>query len=149
MRPAFIGQTPHSLDPKNRLFIPQKFRDELRKEDKCHFILTSGLEACLFLSLPSAWERFLSDGLSANMENKDEERAFKRKLLAEAIEVNVDSQGRILIPQLLRNYARLKKDVFVNGAGNRAEIWDQSVWSKYRKTKADPSFRKIAPKLDI
>ncbi|MBI4051571.1 MAG: division/cell wall cluster transcriptional repressor MraZ [Elusimicrobia bacterium] len=149
MRP-FIGQYPYILDPKNRLFVPPKYREELSEEKKDYFVLNSGMEGCLNLFLPSQWNRFL-DGNSEvfRTANKEEERAFKRKFFAEAIEVPVDVQGRILVPPLLKDYAGLRKDVYVIGVGNRAEVWDKGRWEFYYRKRIQPSMKKFSKNLEI
>ena len=120
-----IGRYEYSLDPKNRLGIPPKFREALGAEKGRGLFLTSGLEGCLYLFLPSQWAALLHNDLQAfSLPDKEQERAFKRKFFSEAVEVEPDAQGRVLIPQYLKEHAGLRSDVLVQGAGNRAEIWD-------------------------
>jgi MraZ protein len=145
-----IGRYEYTLDPKNRLGIPPKFREALAREKGKALYLTSGLEGCLYLFLPSQWNRLLANDLQAfSLTNKEEERAFKRKFFAEAAEIELDSAGRILIPQYLKKHAQLKGPVFVQGAGQRAEIWDSSRWNSYSRSKVEPAYRKVSKNLEI
>lgn len=145
-----IGRYEYSLDGKNRLGVPPKFRDVLTQEKGQTFILTSGFDGCLYLYLPSEWERLLQNDLQAfTLADKEKERAFKRKFFAEATEVEPDSTGRILVPQYLKEYAGLKGRVLVQGAGKRAEIWDYQRWNSYNKSKVEPTFRSVSKSLEI
>src|SRR5579872_5701734 len=131
-----IGRYEYSLDPKNRLPVPPKFREALAQEKRSELFLTAGLEGCLYLFLPSQWNKLLENDLqSFSLPNKEQERAFKRKFFSEAVEVGLDSAGRILVPQYLKAHAALKNTVYVQGAGKRAEIWDAGKWSAYNKSK--------------
>ncbi len=112
--------------------------------------ITSGLENCLYLFLPSQWSQLLEKDLSAfSLPNKEQERAFKRKFFAEATEAELDSAGRILIPQFLREHARLGKNVLVQGAGKRAEIWDKDKWNSYKKSKVEPAYKLVTKSIEI
>ena len=145
-----IGRYEYSLDPKNRLAVPPKYREALAKEKGRSFFLTSGMEGCLYLFLPSQWERLLSDDLRAfSMADKEQERAFKRKFFSEAVEVEVDAQGRVLVPQYLKEHAGLDSTVLVQGAGKRAEIWDAKRWAAYEKSKVAPAYKAIGKSLEI
>src|SRR5262249_42740161 len=141
----FMGQYEHGLDAKNRLILPSRFRAKSRGPD---FILTQGLERCLFLFPLASW-----DALAAKLEdlpiaNKVEERAFKRMLLSAASEAEVDSQGRILIPQNLKDYAHINHNVVVLGVVKHVEIWAKEQWNQYRRN-ARASFEKVAPHLEL
>ena len=145
-----IGRYEYSLDPKNRLSIPSKFREALLQEKATCFYLTSGLDGCLYLFLPSQWNKLLENDLQAfTMPDKEKERAYKRKFFSEATEVELDSAGRILIPQYLKAHAGLKEQVLVQGAGKRAEIWDQKSWNSYNKSKGEPIYRMVGKTLEI
>ena len=140
-----MGQYEHGVDDKNRLFLPSRFREKNRGTD---FILTQGLERCLFLFPLQSW-----DALAAKLEdlpitNKIEERAFKRILLSAACEAGADTQGRILIPQHLKEYAQINHNVVVLGVLKHVEIWAKEEWDHYRK-KARASFEKVAPHLEL
>lgn len=141
----FLGQYEHSLDGKNRLFIPALFREKNNGPD---FILTQGLEKCLFLFPASAWTALAQKLENLPLSDKVEERAFKRTLLAGASESEPDSQGRILIPQLLVQYAEIKREVVIIGVLRHVEIWARENWQSYQKN-ARASFEKVAPHLEL
>lgn len=145
-----IGRYEYALDSKNRLPIPPKFREALAAEKKKTLFLTSGLEGCLYLFLPSQWARLLDNDLQAfSLPNKEEERAFKRKFFSEAVDVELDAAGRVLVPQYLKAHAALRGQVLVQGAGKRAEIWDAARWKTYNKSKVEPAYRKASKSLEI
>jgi MraZ protein len=141
----FLGQFEHAVDDKNRLFLPARFRE---KNASGPFIMTQGLERCLFLFPPQAWDALAArlDGLPLN--NKVEERAFKRTLLSGASEAEADGQGRILIPHALKEYAEIRRDAVVIGVLRHVEIWGKERWNAYRK-KAKRSFDKAATHLAL
>jgi MraZ protein len=141
----FLGQFEHSLDGKNRLFLPALFRG---KNNGSSFIMTQGLERCLFLFPESAWKTLASKLESLPLADKVEERAFKRTLLAGACEAGVDPQGRILIPQMLLEYAQIRREAVILGVLNHVEIWSRERWIPYQK-KARASFEKVAPHLEL
>jgi MraZ protein len=144
-----IGRYEYSLDDKNRLGVPPKFRDALIAENGKSFFLTSGFDGCLYLYLPSEWNKLLENDQAFTLPNKEEERAFKRKFFSEAAEVELDSAGRVLVPQYLKGHAGLKSTVLVQGAGKRAEIWDANKWNSYSKSKVEPTYRKVSKSLEI
>ncbi len=141
----FLGQYEHSLDGKNRLFLPSLFREKSKGPD---FIMTQGLERCLFLFPGSSWDSLADKLQNLPLSNKMEERAFKRTLLAGACETEVDPQGRILIPQMLIDYAQIRRETVVLGVLNHVEIWARERWLVYQK-KARASFEKVAPHLEL
>jgi len=118
-----IGEYAHSLDPKGRVNFPAKLREGL---GPC-FIITKGLDGCLFVYSQSEW-KVLEDKIRALPISKS--RALQRFLFAGAVDVEPDKQGRVLIPANLRGYAGLTKDVMVVGASTRAEIWDKIKWEE-------------------
>jgi len=135
-----IGQYDHSLDGKNRLFIPAKLRQNVRK-----FIITSGLEGCLFIYTPDNWKK-ITERLRALPLTKADARKFMRTFLSGASECDVDEQGRILIPKNLCSYANIRKEAIVVGVLDRIEIWSKSNWERYRK-EAEKKFVEVAEKL--
>lgn len=141
---TYIGQYVHSFDSKNRIFLPARFR---HRNDA--FILTRGLEQCLYLYDTTAWQKVLSKLEDMSLPNKAQERAFKRALLSGASEVSVDVQGRILLPQNLIGYAQIDSEVMIIGVGNRLELWNKKKWDKYFNETANVSFRRLAGKLEI
>lgn len=145
-----IGRYEYALDSKNRLGIPPKFREALLQEKADRFFLTSGMDGCLYLYLPSQWNKLLENDLQAfSLPDKEQERAFKRKFFSEATDVELDSAGRILVPQYLKEHGGLKGAVLVQGAGTRAEIWDNAKWNAYNRSKVEPTFRKVSKSLEI
>jgi len=137
----FIGEYIHNLDSKGRVAIPVKFRQKLTGGA----IVTRGLDHCLFVFTNKDWE-ILAQKLIALPLAQANSRAFVRLMLAGAVDVELDKQGRILIPDYLREYAGLKKQVVVAGLYNRIEIWDSEAWHGY-KTKTEASSDEIAEKL--
>ncbi|MDE5938772.1 MAG: division/cell wall cluster transcriptional repressor MraZ [Lachnospiraceae bacterium] len=114
----FMGEYNHTIDAKGRLIIPSKFREILGDA----FVVTKGLDGCLFVYDNEEWKRFEEKLRSLPITNK-EARQFVRFFLAGATEAEVDKQGRILIPNVLREFAALTKDVVLVGVGSRIEIW--------------------------
>ncbi len=129
----FIGEYNHNLDEKGRLAIPSKFREELRGGA----VVTKGLDGCLFLYTISEW-KLLAEKLANLPISQSNTRAFARLMLAGAMDVTLDKQGRIVIPDYLRKYVNLTKKVVVSGLYNRLEIWDEGKWEEYKeKTEAE------------
>lgn len=124
----FIGEYRHTIDEKGRLAIPAKFRQLL----KDGAVVTKGLDSCLFLYTKEEWKK-LADRLSALPISKSNSRAFARLMLAGAMDVEVDKQGRAMIPEYLREFARMKRKVVVAGLYSRLELWDEKQWEKYKK----------------
>ena len=124
----FIGEYNHNLDNKGRLAVPVKFRNDLKKGA----VVTKGLDGCLFLYTMSEW-KILAEKLSKLPISQSNTRAFARLMLAGAMDVQVDKQGRIVLPDYLRKYAMLKKKIIISGLYNRLEIWDESSWEKYKE----------------
>ena len=136
-----LGEHKHNLDTKGRMAIPAKFREEL----KSGAIITRGLDNCLFIFTSKEWEA-LAQKLVALPLAQANSRAFVRLMLSGATDVEVDGQGRVLIPDYLRRYADLTKQVIVAGLYNRIEVWDAAKWEKY-KAKTENSSDEIAEKL--
>ena len=128
----FLGEYTHTLDPKKRLSLPAKFRKEIGKK----VVLTQGLDKCLFLFSLKQWEAIAEKLGSLSMGQADS-RGFNRFLLAGAVETEVDSLGRILVPDFLKEFAGLSEKVVIAGVHNRAEIWDSEKWSAYKKAIAE------------
>ncbi len=122
----FIGEHQHSIDPKKRLALPSKFRKELGKK----VVVTRGLDKCLFIYPIKVWQE-LAEKLGTLPMGESGTRSFVRVMLAGATDVDVDSQGRILIPDYLKEYAALDRNVTVAGLFNRLEIWDEKKWNSY------------------
>ena len=121
----FMGEYNHTIDPKGRLIIPAKFREALGDE----FVVTNGLDGCLFVYANTEWNNFEEKLRTLPLTNKNA-RQFTRFFLAGAAACEVDKQGRILIPQVLREFAKLEKDVVLVGVASRIEIWSKEVWEE-------------------
>ncbi|WMC92222.1 division/cell wall cluster transcriptional repressor MraZ [Kineothrix sp. MB12-C1] len=119
----FMGEYNHSIDAKNRLIVPSKFREALGEE----FVITKGLDGCLFVYDNKEWAVFEAKLRSLPLSNK-EARTFARFFLAGAASVEVDKQGRILVPSVLKEFAELTKDVVLIGVASRIEIWSKERW---------------------
>lgn len=140
---VFIGEYGHLLDNKGRVAVPAKFRQLLKKGA----IVTKGLDGCLFLYTEVEWMKLVAK-LNEMPISQGNARAFARLMVAGAMEVNVDTQGRINLPNYLIKFAGLKKNVIVAGLMNRLEIWDEATWKKY-KAKTEPASEKLAEELFI
>lgn len=125
----FIGEYQHNIDEKGRMAIPVKFRADLSKGA----VVTRGLDRCLFVYTMDAWNA-LAQKLTALPLSQSKSRAFARLMLAGAMDVELDKQGRIILPEYLREYAHVKKGVVVAGVYDRLEIWDEAAWSAYKET---------------
>ena len=117
----FMGEYNHTIDAKGRLIVPAKFREILGD----NFIVTKGLDGCLFVYPNDEWTRFEEKLKSLPLTNKNA-RQFTRFFLAGAAACEVDKQGRILLPQVLREFASLEKDVVLVGVASRIEIWSRN-----------------------
>ncbi len=120
-----MGEYSHSLDTKGRLIMPAKLRQDIG--DK--FIITKGLDGCLFAFSQTEWENFEEKLKSLPLSDKNA-RNFVRFFLSGATECEIDKQGRFLIPNNLRDAAKLEKEVVIIGVGTRLEIWNKSTWQK-------------------
>jgi MraZ protein len=141
----YIGKYFHSIDGKSRLFLPASFRGGKNEV----FVCAQGLEGCLYVYARGYWQRVLEKLENLSVADKVEERAFKRAFLSGAFEVSPDIQGRLLIPQHLREYAKIKSEAAIIGVGNRIEVWDRKIWEAYYKDQADFSFKNMASKMEL
>ena len=119
----FMGEYNHTIDTKGRLIVPSKFRETLGDE----FVVTKGLDGCLFVYDNTEWAAFEEKLKGLPLTNKDA-RAFVRFFLAGAATVEVDKQGRILLPSVLREFAQITKDAVLVGVASRIEIWSKDRW---------------------
>lgn len=124
----FIGEYNHSIDEKKRLSLPARFRKELGKT----VVVTRGFDNCLVVYSQKKWEQ-VTEELKKISSNRAEGRMFSRFVLGGAIEAELDKLGRILVPDYLKQYAGLKKDVIVCGLSDKLEIWDMERWLGYKK----------------
>ena len=123
-----IGEYTHTVDEKNRLSLPAKFRAEMGKK----VIITPGLDQCLFVFTVKEWDKIRTKLSSSSLLQADN-RSFNRFMFAGAVEAEVDSIGRILVPDFLRDRANLKNKVVVIGVSSRLEIWNEKTWVEYKK----------------
>lgn len=135
-----IGEYIYSIDEKKRLAIPAKFRKSLGEKA----VITRGLDSCLVVYPLKEWEK-LAQKLE-NLPNQLDARSYARIMLAGACDVELDKLGRILIPDYLKDYASLKKNVSILGLSNRMEIWDEARWQEYKK-RTEVAVGDIAEKL--
>ncbi len=136
-----IGEYTHTLDPKKRLSLPSKWRKELGKT----LIITRGLDNCLFVYPHTEWEKITSKIGELSLGSADT-RSFNRFFLSGAVEVEVDSVGRILVPDFLKDFAKLDTKVVLAGIHDRVEIWDDNRWTEY-KAKIEMQADALAEKL--
>ena len=137
----FVGEYKHSIDEKGRLAIPSKFRSSLRGGA----VITNGLDNCLFLYSASEWKKFAEKLVELPISQANS-RAFKRRLFAGAMDVKLDKQGRIVLPEYLRKSAKTGKKVVLAGLYDKIEIWDEDEWEKYKKATESQS-TEIAEKM--
>jgi MraZ protein len=137
----FIGEYQHNIDDKGRLAVPVKFRDDLAKGA----VVTRGLDNCLFLYTQEEWEKLATKLASLSIAQANS-RAFSRLMLSGAMDVKIDKQGRVVLPDYLRKYAAINKKVVVAGLYNRLEIWDDKIWDQY-KTNTEKDSNNIAEEL--
>ncbi len=123
----FIGEYHHAIDDKGRIQIPVKFRADLLKGA----VVTRGLDNCLFIYTKKEWT-VLAEKLARLPIAQANSRAFSRLMLAGAMELELDKQGRAVLPEYLRQYAGVKKMAVIAGLYNRLELWDKDTWEKYR-----------------
>lgn len=139
---GFMGEYQHSIDGKGRLIVPAKFREGLGE----NFIVTKGLDKCLFVYHMSQWTE-LEEKLRKLPLTDSNARGFVRFFFSGATECEVDKQGRILLPANLREHAGLDKDVILAGVANRVEIWSKDIWSEYSAEMAEGSYEAMAETL--
>lgn len=141
----FYGEFEHSIDRKGRLILPAKFREVAKNQFVEKFFVTRGLDKCLFMFSEEEW------GLQENKFKtvsftKQQPRTFNRLFFSGAMDVSPDKQGRILLPQYLKDFAEIKKDVMIVGVSSRIEIWAKNLWFDFYANNRQ-SFEEIAEKL--
>ena len=146
-----IGEYIHTIDEKNRISLPVKFRKEMGKK----IIITPGLDQCLFIFTTKEWEK-VSTRLSSSDSDlsflKADQRSFNRNMFGRAAEVEIDSIGRILIPEILKNKINLKNSAVLVGVKDRVEVWNDKVWAQYSEIaekQADGLAEKLANKVNL
>ncbi|MFH0732208.1 MAG: division/cell wall cluster transcriptional repressor MraZ [Candidatus Omnitrophota bacterium] len=141
----FYGEFKHTIDRKGRLIIPSKFRDAFKELYAEKLFITRGLDSCLFLFAEEEW-RAQESKFKAMSFTKAQHRKFNRLFFSGAAETSPDKQGRILIPNYLKQFAGIKKDVVLVGVANRIEIWSEELWQGYYDS-SKGSFEEIAEGL--
>lgn len=136
----FIGEYQHALDSKNRIIVPSKLREELGNR----FVITKGLDGCLYAYPLNEWKVLEEKLKTLPLTNKDA-RAFVRFFFAGACEIEMDKQGRGLIPQNLKEYAGIEKEIVSIGVLTRVEIWSKDKWMDYNDSNVD--YESIAEKM--
>ncbi len=137
----FIGEYEANLDEKGRVAVPMKFRADLKGKA----VVTRGLDHSLFLYPTGEW-KILAEKLASLPISTANTRAFARLMLAGAVDVDIDKQGRILLPQYLQTFAALSKKVVFAGLYNRVELWSDQRWQAYKRT-AEKDSASIAEQL--
>lgn len=137
----FLGEYQHSLDPKSRIIIPSRYREELGER----FVATKGLDDCIFIYPLEEWAS-IGAKLRTLPLTQGKARSFVRFFLAGAAELEIDKQGRTVLPLHLREYAGVDKDVAIIGVGSRIEIWAHDKWTRYNEM-AGSNFEEIAESL--
>lgn len=141
----FYGQYLHTLDAKDRVIIPSKFREIFKEHYAEKFFITRGLDRCLFVFPEEEWK--LQERRFREMSfTREEARKFNRIYFSGAAEVLCDKQGRILVPAYLKSYAQIKQEVMIIGVSDRIEIWSREKWEEFFKGNLD-SFESLAEKL--
>lgn len=141
----FYGEFLHSIDRKGRLILPVKFRESAKNNFIDKFFITRGLDKCLFMFSEEEW-RSQEQKFKGLPITKQQARTFNRLYFSGAIEITADKQGRILIPQFLKDFAGIKRDVMVVGVSNRIEIWSKEGWQEFYGSN-QPVFEEIAEQL--
>lgn len=137
---GFIGSYQHTLDPKGRLFVPKKILGRLPENEPRQFTITRGFEQCLTLFTQGAWQEHVQL-IKQNARGEKQIRDFKRILFSLAVHQPIDSSGRILIPENLRQLAGLRREVVFVGMDDLVELWDAETWESYSAEVA-PDFEK-------
>jgi MraZ protein len=137
------GTYRHIIDEKNRLFLPAKLR-----RGKSRFIVTPGLDKCIYVYPLETWVNIIDRLDDITLKDKTKQRVFKRVFLSDAVEVQPDDQGRIVVPQTLKDQSSIGKEVVVIGVRNHLEIWAEGKWRAYYE-KSRKIFNQLATKLDI
>jgi len=137
----FTGEYQHTLDEKGRVIIPARLREGLGDT----MMITRGLDRCLFIYHLDAWVK-IEQKIKELPLTRSEARAFARYFFSGAAEVEIDKQGRILIPQNLREYAGIEKEVMIIGVSDRVEVWSEEAWREYTSAE-NLNFEAVAEKL--
>lgn len=137
----FLGEYQHSLDIKARFIVPARFREELGGR----FVATKGLDNCVFIYPLDEWKN-IEEKIRSLPFTRADVRSFARFFFSGAAELEPDKQGRVVLPQNLREYAQIDKDLVIIGVGPRIEIWSSPIWAAYNQTAAS-SYESYAESL--
>ena len=140
----FTGEYTHGVDEKGRFIVPAKIREELGLS----FMLTRGMDGCLFAYTLLEWQKVI-ENLASISGNKKKIRDLKRYILGGAVECEVDRQGRCLIPAKLREDASINSELHIIGVGTKLEIWDKEVWNSYEDDDTNIDPEAIAEEYDF
>jgi len=141
----FYGEYQHHIDRKGRLIIPSKLREVAKEHYVDRFFATRGLDKCLFLFAEDEW-RVQESKLKGLSFTRGEYRKFNRLFFSGAVDVTCDSQGRVLIPSYLKDYAGIKRDVVLIGVSNRIEVWSKELWKQFYDAAKD-NYEEVAERL--
>ncbi len=141
----FYGEYLHSIDRKGRLILPSRFREVSKTQFIEKFYVTRGLDKCLFMFAEEEWKSQEAKFKAISF-TKQESRTFNRLYFSGAVEMVPDRQGRILLPQYLKDFAEIKRDVAIVGVSSRIEIWSREKWEEFFRTSRQ-SFEEISEKL--
>ena len=126
----WYGEYTHTLDDKDRFILPAKFREKIKTLERKKFFITRGLDGCLFLIPQEAWEK-LEDKLKSLPFTKQQSRTFNRLYFSGALEIDIDTQGRVILPEYLKEFAQIKREMVIIGVADRIEIWGKERWNKF------------------
>ncbi len=141
----WYGEFIHSLDSKNRFILPAKFREKIKNFKIRKFYMTRGLDGCLFVFAHDVWKK-MEDKLKELSFTRQQSRFFNRIYFSGAQEIEFDSQGRVTIPDYLKEFAGIKREIVIIGVADRIEIWDKTRWEKFYDENKD-KFEDIAEGL--
>lgn len=141
----FYGEYEHSIDKKNRVIIPAKFREAIAEKGIEKLYVTRGLDECLFVFPEDEW-RVLENKYKTMAFTKSEARKFNRIFFGGAVECIPDKQWRLLIPEYLKEHASLSRNIIIIGVANRVEIWDKKKYEEFYKTTKE-NYEEIAERL--
>ena len=143
----FYGEHEHKLDKKGRIIIPSKFREISKEHYVDKFVITRGLDSCLFMFPEEEWRQ--QEARFKNLSfTKREARKFNRLFFSGAVEIKFDSLGRAIVPEYLKEFAGIKREVVITGVSNRIEIWDKGLWEDYYRINRE-RFESIAQDLIV
>jgi MraZ protein len=141
----FYGEYKHGIDRKGRLILPAKFRDICKEYQIERFVITRGLDKCIFMFTEDEW-RIQEQKFKSMSFTKQETRSFNRMFFSGAVDTAPDKQGRFIIPQYLKDYANIKRETILIGVSNRIEIWDKKSWQEFYENSSG-SFEQIAENM--